>query len=389
MMSLIRCSSLLHSESSQMSYVPSSAAARPSRFLAVLGTMLLVASASCSDDTSAPIAPGFLGGTSTSHEIGVVVNSTGKSVTLFQLGSPVTQKQIALGTSSTVTPTGLAVRGRRAAVPLGNAASVALINLETSAIQRFFVFASGNATGAAFSDDTTIIAANTGKNLVGRATVGQTSDAIANTVTVASQPTAVVMAGGRALVVSTNLNDNFAPIGNGIVTAIDPKTMQVLGTAQMGGTNSSDAAVGPDGLLYVVNTGDFVAQGSLTIVNPATMQVQATIPNMGAGPGAISIDANGLAYISGFFTGTLVWDTKTRAFVRGVNNPLCAKLANGSCRGAFAATTNAAGDVYQAFFGSSTQNLPPYIFVFKAGTFALSDSINAGVGPSALAIRTF
>jgi hypothetical protein len=142
-------------------------------------------------------------------------------------------------------------------------------------------------------------------------------------------------------------------------------------------------------LLYVVNTGDFVAQGSLTIVNPATMQVQATIPNMGAGPGAISIDANGLAYISGFFTGTLVWDTKTRAFVRGGNNPICAKLANGSCRGAFAATTNAAGDVYQVFFGSSTQNLPPYIFVFKAGTFALSDSINAGVGPSALVIRTF
>jgi hypothetical protein len=157
----------------------------------------------------------------------------------------------------------------------------------------------------------------------------------------------------------------------------------------MGGTNSSDAAVGPDGLLYVVNTGDFVAQGSLTIVNPATMQVQATIPNMGLGPGAISVDANGLAYISGFFTGTLVWDTKTRAFVRGGNNPLCAKLANGSCRGAFAATTNAEGDVYQVFFGSSTQNLPPCIFVFKAGTFALTDSINAGVGPSALAIRTF
>jgi hypothetical protein len=131
-----------------MSYVPSSAAARRSRLLAVLGTTLLVASASCSDDTSAADRPGFLGGTSSSHEIGVVVNSTGKSVTLFQLGSPVTQKQIALGTSSTVTPTGLAVRGRRAAVPLGKRGSVALINLETSAIQRFFVFASGNATGA-------------------------------------------------------------------------------------------------------------------------------------------------------------------------------------------------------------------------------------------------
>jgi hypothetical protein len=359
------------------------------RRFAFVGFLLLVASASCGDDTSAPIAPGFLGGTSSNHEIGVVVNSTGKSVTLFQLGSPTTQQQIALGTSSTVTPTGVAVRGRRAAVPLGNAASVALINLETSAIQRFFVFSSGNTTGAAFADDTTIIAANTGRNVVGRLTVGQTSDAVTNTVSVAPQPTAVAMAGGRALVVSTNLDANFAPIGNGIVTAIDPKTMQVLGTAQMGGTNSSDGAVGPDGLLYVVNTGDFAAHGSLTIENPATMQVQATIPNMGVGPGAISIDANGLAYISGFFTGTLVWDTKTRTFVRGGNNPLCAKLANGSCRGAFAASTNAAGDVYQVFFGSSTQGLPPYIFVYKAGTFTLSDSISAGVGPSAVVIKTF
>lgn len=379
----------LQSENAHMSSVLSVSGHRRPRLVALLGTLLLATAISCGDDTSEPVAPGFLGGTSSNHEIGVVVNSTGKSVTLFQLGSPTTQQQIALGTSSTVTPTGLAVRGRRAAVPLGNAASVALVNLETSSIQRFFVFSSGNATGAAFADDTTIIVANTTRGVVGRATVGQTGDAIGSTVTVAPQPTAVTMAGSRALVVSANLDANFAPIGNGIVTAIDPKTMQVLGTATMGGTNSADAAVGPDGLLYVVNTGDFVAQGNLTIVNPATMQVQATIPNMGVGPGAISIDANGLAYISGFFVGTLVWDTKTRAFLRGVNNPVCAKLANGTCRGAFAATTNSAGNLYQVFFGSSTQGLPPYIFVYKPGTFVLSDSISAGVGPSALVIRTF
>ena len=197
------------------------------------------------------------------------------------------------------------------------------------------------------------------------------------------------MAGSRAIVTSANLGADFKPIGNGIVTALDPKTLQVLGTATMGGSNSTDAAVGPDGLLYVVNTGDFEHDGSLTIVDPATMQVQTTVPNMGVGPGAISIDANGLAYISGFFSGTLVWNTKTRTFVRGTDNPVCAKLANGSCRGAFAATTNAAGNVYQAFFGSSTQGLPPYVFVFKAGTFVLMDSISAGTGPGAIAVRTF
>ena len=80
---------------------------RPSRprFIGFSARCFSLAAVSCGDDTSEPIAPGFLGGTSSNHEIGVVVNSTGKSVTLFQLGSPATQQQIALGTSSTVTPT--------------------------------------------------------------------------------------------------------------------------------------------------------------------------------------------------------------------------------------------------------------------------------------------
>jgi YVTN family beta-propeller protein len=352
--------------------------------------ILTVASASCGSDATAPVAPGFLGGTTSNHEIGLVVNSTGKALTMFQLGSPTTQQQIALGTSSTVTPTGFSVRGRRAVVPLGNTASVAFINLETATIQRFFVFTGGNATGSAFVDDTTIIVANSDRNLIGRVTTGQAADAITSTVAVAAQPTAVTMAGGRVIVTSTNLGPDFiTPIGNGVVTALDPKTLQVLGTATTGGTNSTDAAVGPDGLLYVVNTGDFVHAGSLTIIDPATMQVQATIPNMGVGPGAISIDGNGLAYISGFFSGTLVWNTKTRTFVRGTDNPVCAKLANGSCHGAFAATTNATGNVYQLYFGSASQGLPPYVFVYKAGSFALTDSISAGTGPAAIAIRTF
>jgi hypothetical protein len=349
--------------------------------------LFIAAGVACGSDTTAPIAPGFLGGTSTNHEIGLVVNSTGKALTMFQLGSPTTTKQIALGTSSTVTPTGLSVRGRRAAVPLGNAASVALINLETASVQRFFTFASGNATGSVFADDTTIVAANSKLGTVGRMTVGQASDAIGSSAKVAPQPTTITLAGGRVLVISSNLDDNFVPIGNGIVTAIDPKTMQVVGTATMGGTNSNDGAVGPDGLLYVVNTGDYVGQGNLSIVNPATMQVVTTVPNMGVGPGAISIDANGLAYISGFFSGTIVWNTKTRTFVRGPDSPVCAKLGNGNCRGAFAAATSSVGDIYQVFFGSTTQQ--PYVFVYKASSFALSDSIAVGVGPASIAIRTF
>jgi YVTN family beta-propeller protein len=386
---LLNTTPILSSRSSNVFQIRAASRASITRLYRACVAVLIAGSVSCGSDSTAPVAPGFLGGTTSNHEIGLVVNSTGKALTMFQLGSPTTQQQIALGTSSTVTPTGFSVRGRRAAVPLGNAASVALINLETATIQRFFVFTGGNATGSTFADDTTIIVANSDRNLVGRATTGQAADAIASTVAVAAQPTAVTMAGGRVIVTSANLGADFLPIGNGIVTALDPKTLQVLGRATTGGTNSTDAAVGPDGLLYVVNTGDFLAAGSLTIIDPATMQVQATIPNMGVGPGAISIDSNGLAYISGFFSGTLVWNTKTRTFVRGTDNPVCAKLANGSCRGAFAAATNAAGNVYQLFFGNLTQGQPPYVFVYKAGTFALTDSISAGTGPAAIAIRTF
>jgi len=357
--------------------------------LLVSGLALAAAACGGGDSTGPSSAPGFLAGTSDNHEIGIVVNSTGKALTLFQLGSPTTQRQVALGASSTITPTGTSVRGRRAAVPLGNAASVAVVDLENASIQRIFTFASGNATGSAFADDTTIVAANTALGIVGKFTVGQTADAITTTAPVAPQPTSVSVSAGRVLVVSSNLDSNFMPIGNGVVTILDAKTLQPISSVTTGGTNATDGAVGPDGLFYVLNTGDYTSPGSMTIVDPSAAKVVTTIADVGVGPGAISINANGLAYISGFSFGTLVWDTKTRTFQRGPANPVCAKLAGGGCRGAFAAARSAGGDLYQLFFGSASQNLAPYAFVYKGSAYTLSDSVSVGSGPAAIAIRTF
>ena len=358
--------------------------------LLALGAITLTALAACGDDsvTQPTPAPGFLGGIAGNREIGVVVNSGGKSITMFQLGSPTTTQTIALGSSATITPTGLSLFARKAAVPLGNAASVAIVNLETAVVQKFFTFASGNATGSVWSNDTTVFVANTNTNKIGRFYTTQTSTDISAQTDVALAPTALAFVGGKIFVVSGNFT-TFPPTASGIVTAINPTTMAVLGTVQTGGPNSSSAAVGPDGLLYVLNTGDYTAQGSIAIINPTTLAVE-TIQNTGVGQGSISIDANGLAYLSSFSGATTVWNTKTKSFVRGPSDPLCAKRAStGLCRGAADATPSATGKLYQAFFGSTAQGLSPYVFVYNPATFTLSDSIAVGPGPISIAVRTF
>jgi hypothetical protein len=103
---------------------------------------------------------------------------------------------------------------------------------------------------------------------------------------------------------------------------------------------------------------------------------------MGVGPGAISIDA-GAGDISSFGGATLVWDTKTR----GQDNPSAR-----ACDAGFLGFAPPHGNqllLRAEVFGSSSQGLSPYVFVYKAGTFALTDSIAVGSGPAAIVIRTF
>jgi len=256
---------------------------------AVLRSSLLSAlaltGACASDKPTGPVVSSYLHGTASNHQIGIVVNSTGHAVTLFQLGAPTNTKQVALGASNAITPVGLSVRGESAIVPLGDASSVALIDLNTLTITRFFLFAAGNTTGQAFVDDTTVFADNSDSAYVGRFTTGQASDTIRDTVHVAPSPTDIEVSGSRVLVISANLNASFLPNGNGIVTAIDAHSLTVLDTVSTGGTNSTAGAIGPDGNLYVVNTGDFVNPGSMTVIQPRHARGHPDRPKRRRGPG--------------------------------------------------------------------------------------------------------
>lgn len=352
----------------------------------------LLAVAACGEDDALTPGEEFLRGSGDERQIGVVVNSTAQSLTLFQLADPANRVEVSLGTSTTVTPVSFSTRGNRAAVPLGNAGSVAVVDLREQRVARYFLFPSGNTTGSAWVDDRTVLAANVTGDYVGRFTVDQAKDSITQTEQVAPAPTAIALAAGRAFVVSGNLSDAYAPLGNGVVTVLDPRTLAVERTITLGGTNSSAVAVGPDGLVYVLNTRDYVADASVTVINSQTLAVVREITGFFPGSGAISVDDRGLMYVSSFSGGTLVYNTATNTFVRGKANPLCAPFTDASgtgCRGAFSAVADERGRVFQLFFGSTSRQLAPRVFVYAPTTFALTDSIAASQGPASIEVRRF
>lgn len=332
----------------------------------------------------------FLDGTVADAQIGIIVNTSANAIRLFQLGNPGESRDVALGASSAVTPTGISIRGETGVVPLGNAASLAVIDLRTLQIGGFFLFESGNATGSAFVDDRTVLAANQQTDEVGRFTVGQAGGAIGERVSVTQFPTGIVpFSNSLAFVISANLDDNYAPAGDGVVTAIDPSTMTIVATIETGGTNPQFGAIGPDGMLYVMNTGDYVAPSTLAIIDPGSLELAEVVEGFPAGSGHVHVSQDGTLFASAFFTGTVAWSTAAKAFVRDASDPICAPLADGGCRGAFAAHTAADGSLYQTFFGSTRQNLSPWIFRYAPETWALTDSVASGQGPVGLDIRSF
>jgi hypothetical protein len=332
----------------------------------------------------------FLDGTVENAEIGLVVNSLENGLRIFQMGNVTETRDIPLGASSAVTPTGLSIRGERAAVPLGNAASVAVIDLRSQTVEGFYLFPSGNATGSSFVNQETVVVANQETDEVGKFSLAQGGGAITETVSVTQFPTDVIpVSETLVLVVSSNLNDSYAPDGEGVVTAIDPTSMTITGTVTTGGENPQFGALGPDGLLYVPNTGNYFDPSTMAVIDPQTMTLIKLVEGLAPGSGNVHVDREGLIYVSGFFFGTTVWDSSTEAFLKGPGDPVCARGPSGFCRGASSAFTGSDGTLYQTFFGSPGEGLAPWIFQYSPGTFELTDSIPTGLGPIGMQVHTF
>ena len=331
-----------------MTQLPSSTSAVG---LAVL--LALVLTAGCAP-TSPSLPP--------AEEVLLVVNSTEATLSVIPVNDVASRIKIPLG-GTTPTPVGVSARNDMVLVPLGLDNAVAVVNLRTAQVDRVIPLAANSgATGSAFVDDSLAYVANPNLNTVTRINylTGDTAS-----VRVGVYPQGIAYTRGRIFVLNGNLV-NFAPNGPSWITVLNPLTNQkLIPTDSIGLTGSPGNAgfsdVGLDGLLYVMNTGDyFSAQGALSIVDPVALEWKVNVTGFGTGPGNVAVDPTGQLYISSYAEGGVMqFDTRTRTIIRGAGSAVPIPLNA-------AVEVDSQGRIYALATGPCTGGVPGVVHVLRS-----------------------
>jgi hypothetical protein len=277
---------------------------------AVLGGLVALAAA-CADPEAPLPAP---------SEVVLVVNSIESSLSVVPVNATGSTYTIALG-GTTPTPVGVSALGATAVVPMGLDHSVAVIDLNIGSVVRVVPLAAGSfATGSAVLNDSIAYVANPGLNTVTRINylTGDTAS-----VAVGVYPQGVVITRGKVFVLNGNLV-NFAPAGPGWITVIDPVTnAKAVGIDSIPlplPGNPQFAVVAGDGRIYVMNVGNYVAEGRLSIVDPVDRVELANFGGFGGGPGNVATDGGDRLFISSFAEGVMEFNIITRTVVLGAGD---------------------------------------------------------------------
>jgi hypothetical protein len=246
------------------------------------------------------------------EEVAVVVNSMTNSLTVVPLAAPAAPFTVGLGGEGS--PVSVAARNGLAVVPLGIVPAVAVVDLVRGEVLRTVALPDhSGATGAAFLNDSLVLVGNPARNSVTPVHVG-TGQSGAEIAT-GTFPHQIAAAGGRVYVLNAELED-WVPARPGTVTVLSAATLAAIGTVQLSGYNPGAAALGPDGRLYVLNSGSWGAgDGSLSVVDTATLAELSHHTGFGNFPGGLAVGGDGRVYVASFEYGVAVWHPQD-GFVR-------------------------------------------------------------------------
>lgn len=265
-------------------------------------------------DTNAPLPD--------PEEVLLAVNSTANTLSIVPVEAPTSAVAVPLG-GTTPTPTGVSARQGVAIVPLGLDNAVAVVDLRSATVMRTIPLPENSgATGSAIVDDSIAYVGNPNINSVSRINylTGATSEVPAGV-----YPSGLVFTRGKLFVINANLDETFSPAGPSWLTVIDPainaEAPGIDSIALTGDGNASYAAVGSDGLLYVMSTGDyFSGEGRLSVVDPLARTEVASFAGFGTGPGNVAADADARIFVSSYSQGVMEFNLDSNKVVRGAGH---------------------------------------------------------------------
>ncbi len=312
----------------------------------------------------------------------VVLNAGDGTLTILPVNTLESPRTIALGNLRGM-PLALAARNARALVTTGAASTVAVVNLSSiNFVTEYRLAPAGGAGGAAFVDDTLAYITNT---LNDRATRINLRTGDTASVAVGRAPIAVTVTRGRVYVTNANVDLVCAgPLpcvrGPSWLTVIDPDRNEVLDSIPLPGPgNASAILVGPDGLIYVMNSGPGGNDpGRLSIVDPVLHQEVGSFAGFGVLPGRMASDGRERLFITSESEGLMEFNTRTRRVVRGAGGGI--PLLHG-----VASAVDADGLVYAVEAGGCGTGAPGRVRVFHPD-LTEAHVVPAGVCPADAAV---
>ncbi len=144
--------------------------------------------------------------------------------------------------------------------------------------------------------------------------------ALLRRVPVGRTPQAVLDLPGRTLVSVVHYDFPSNSFGPGEVVAI-PDGAAAAGTRAIVGVNPQHLVTGPDGLLHVICTGNYVdVPGSVYFLNAVTLAVVDSL-TLGGTPAAAVVVGDDV-YVSAYFGGLMKYDGRTHTVLRGPSDPV-------------------------------------------------------------------
>ena len=134
-------------------------------------------------------------------------------------------------------------------------------------------------------------------------------------------PEGFVLIGRTAFVACTNYQGAQGTYGEGRVDVVDLDAGRVVASIPVG-MNPQDVAVGPDGMVHVICTGDYAAStgGEADVVEPSLRMLLGTVPLAGA-PGRLAAGSDGAMWVVGYSGGVQRYDPRSRVLLADPMDP--------------------------------------------------------------------